>query len=87
MTIKAIGKTIKSPMLNKISNAIKKPIIKTFGSTIKKSVGMVHQNKNIIKNVACGLKEKYSRTRHNFGSKSIKYLREEGIKKFKSISP
>ena len=86
MAIKAIGKTIKSPMLNKISNAIKKPFIKKLGNTIKNSVSVVHRNKNTIKNVACSLQEKYLRSRHNFGSKSVKYLGEEVMKKFKPIT-
>ena len=70
MTFKAIGKTIKSSMLKQI------------GSTIKNSVNIFRHNKNIL----CSLQEKYLRTRHNFGSKSVKYLGEEGIKKFKHIT-
>ena len=48
---------------------------------------MFRQNKSTIKNLGCGLQEKYLRTRHNFGSKSVKYLGEEGIKKFKYTLP
>ena len=75
MTVKAIGDTIKSP------------IVKTFGNTIKSSVSMFRQNKNTIKNIACGLQEKYLKTSTNFGSKSVKYLKEEGIKKIKHMVP
>ena len=78
--IKAIGKTIKSPLLKQIGNTIKKPIIKTFDNTIKNSAGIFCRNKNTIKNLACGLQEKYLTARHNFGSKSVKYLTEERIK-------
>ena len=74
MAVKAIG------------NTIKKPIIQTFSNTIKNSVGIFRQNKNTIKNLAYGLQEKYMRTRHNFGSKPVKYLGQEGIKKFKHIT-
>ena len=87
MTVKAIGKTIKTPLLRQLCNNTKKPFIKTFGNTIKNSVGMFHRNKNTIKNLACGVQENYLKTIHNFGSKSIKYLREKRIQKFKSILP
>ena len=50
-------------------------------------MGMFLRDKNTIKSLACGLQEKYLRTRHNFGSKSVKYLGEEAIKKFKYIAP
>ena len=73
-TVKTLGKTIKSP------------IVKTFGNTIKNSVGMFRRNKSAIKNVGCGLQKKYLRIRHNFGSKSVKYLGEESIKKFKYMT-
>ena len=78
LTFKAISKTIKSPS------------IKTLSNTIKKSVNMFCQKKNTIKNFACGIQkqgEKLLRTRHNLGSRSVKYLREEGIKNFKYIAP
>ena len=74
MTAKTIGNTIKSP------------VVKTIGSTIKSSVKMFRQNKSTIKNLGCGLQEKYLRIRNNFGSKSVKYLGEEGIKKFKYMA-
>ena len=45
-------------------------------------MSIFRQNKNTIKNIAFSLQEKYLRTRHNFGSISIKYLREKWIKKF-----
>ena len=68
---------------------------------IKKSVGMLQRNKNTIKNCAFGLQEKYKITRHNIGnssikyfgkgknfsSRTVKYLEEEGIKKFRYIKP
>ena len=50
-------------------------------------MGMFRRNKNTIKNLACGLQEKYLRTRHNFGSKSVKYLGEQAIQKFKYMKP
>ena len=86
-TVKAIGNTIKSPLFRQIGNMIKKPIIKTFGNNIKNSLGMLNQNKNSIKNLACGLQKKYVRTMHNFGIKSVKYLGEQNIKKFKFVAP
>ena len=84
---KAIGSTIKSPLLKQVGATLKIPIIKTFGNTIKNSLSMFSRNKNSIKNLACGLQEKYLKTRHNFGSKTVKYLGEEGIKKFKHMAP
>ena len=50
MTVKAIGKTIKSPLLRKIGNTIKKPAMKTF-SNIKNSMEIFRRNKNTIKNL------------------------------------
>ena len=72
-TVKAIGKTIKSPLF--------KPI----GNTIKNSVDMIRHNKNIIKNSAFSLQEKYLKTRHNFQGKPVKYLGEEMINQFKHM--
>ena len=86
MTVKAIGKTIKSPLVIRIGNTIKNPIIKTFSNTIKKSVGIFHHNKNTIKNLACGLQEKYLKSRHSLGRHSVKYLGEKGVKKFEYVS-
>ena len=70
-----------------IGNTIKKPIIKTFANTIKKSLGMFRRNKNSIKNLSFGLEEKYLRIRHSFGKRPVKYLREGGIKKSKYTAP
>ena len=84
---KGIGKTIKNPQVTNIGNTIKKPIVKTFDITIKNSVGIIRRNKNAIKNLARGFQEQYLKARHNLGSKSIKYLGEEGIKKFKYMAP
>ena len=75
MTVKAISKTIK------------KPVLKTLDSAIKNSLGKFHQNKNTMKKIAYGIEEKYFGTRHNFASKSVKYLGEERIKNFKYIRP
>ena len=86
MAAKAIGNTIKSPLLRKIGSTIKKPVTKTFGN-IKNSMGMFRRNKNTIKNFACGIQEKCMRTTHNFGSKHVKYLGTEAIKKFKYMAP
>ena len=61
--------------------------VKTIGNAIKNPVGMFCQNKSTIKNIACGLQKKYLRTRNTFGSKSVKYLREEGIKICKYMTP
>ena len=47
---------------------------------------MFRQNKSTIKNIGCGFQEKYLIIRHNFGSKSVKYLGEEAIKKFKYMT-
>ena len=86
-TLKAIGKTIKNPLVKQVCNTIKKPVVKTFGNTIKNTVGMFGRNKNTVKNFAFGLQEKYQKTRHSFGSKSVKYLGEQTIQKFKYIAP
>ena len=53
--IKGLGKTIKNPLF------------KTIGNNIKNSVGMLRQNKNIIKNFAYGLAEKSA---HKFSFKA-----------------
>ena len=74
-TLKVLGKTMK------------KPVMKTFGDTIKKSVGMFSRNKNTIKNIASGFQEKYLSPGQNVGIKAVKYLRGEGIKKFKYVAP
>ena len=87
MAFKAIGKTIKSPLLKTISNTIKKPIAKTFANTVKKSVGMFSRNKSTIQNLAFGLQGKYLKTSHNFGSKHIKYLGAKAIKNLKYSTP
>ena len=73
-TLKTIRKTVKSPMFKTIGNTIKKPIIKTFGNTMKNSVGMFSLNKNTIKNVAFGMKEKYMQSGVIFRNKAMKYL-------------
>ena len=86
-TFKAIGKTIKTPLLQTIGNTIKMPMFKTFGNTMKNSVGMLRPNKNTIKKLACNVQEKYLSPRNNFGVRAVKYLGEEGIKKFKYIAP
>ena len=82
MALKAIGKTIKNPLLKNIVKTTKQSIIKTLDVTMKNSVNMFRLNKNTIKNVACGLDKKIYRIKHTLGSKSVKYLGEEGIKKF-----
>ena len=87
MTIKAISKTIKNPLLKQIDSTIKNPVFKTLDNTMKNSVGIFRRNKNTVKDLACGLQEKYLKIRHNFGSKPIKYLGEEAIKKFIYIAP
>ena len=87
VAFKAIGNIIKNPLLKTIGNTIKKPIIKTFGNTIKNSVGTFHRKKSTIKILACGLVDKQPNARHNFASKSVKYLGEVGIKKLKYIVP
>ena len=74
-TLKAIGKTIKSPL------------VRTIGNTIKKSVGMFNWKKNTIKNLACSLGGNYSKIKHNFGKKPVKYLGEQGIQILKSMAP
>ena len=70
-----------------ISNTIKKPVMKTIGNTIKKSVKIFNRKKNTVKNIAYGIGEKQLITKHNIGSRSVKYLGGEGIKKFKYIAP
>ena len=84
---KAIGKTIKSPLLKTIGNTIKKPIIKTFGNSMKNSVNNLRRSKKTIKTFACGLQEKYLRIGGNVGSMSVKYLGGESTKKFKYMVP
>ena len=87
ITAKAITKTIRTPLLRRISHAIKKPIMQTFVKNMKDSVNMVRQNKNTIKNFAYGLQEKYLKFSHNFASKSVKRLGGSAVQKFKSMTP
>ena len=47
IAFKAIGKSLKNPLL------------KNIGNTIKNSGSMFRRNKNTIKNLAYGLEEKY----------------------------
>ena len=75
ITVKAIGKTIKSPFLKQI------------GNYIKNSMGTFRQSKNTIKTLACSLQGKYLKNVHKFGNKSVKYLGAEGIEKFKYTAP
>ena len=86
-TLKTIGNTVKSPVFKQVGNNIKKPIVTTFGNTIKNSVDMFRRNKNTIKNIAFGFQEKQMTTKHYFGSKTVKYLGEAGIKNFKYKAP
>ena len=87
MSFKAIGKTIKIPLLKTISNTIKKPIATKFGNSMKNSVIMFRRNKSTVKNLACGFKEKYLKTVHNYGSNSVKHLGVESTKKIKYTTP
>ena len=89
VTLKAISKTVKSPLFKQI------------GNTIKNSVSIFQKKKNTIKNLAFGLQEKFIRTKHNLGnstiknlnegdnfvSKTVKYLQKEAIQKFKYMKP
>ena len=71
-------------LLKTIGNTIKNPVLKTIGNNIKKSMGMFRRNKNHIKNTS-GLQEKYLRSSHNVGKKSVRYLVKEETTK--SIPP
>ena len=73
--------------LKVIGNTMKKPITKTFGNTIKNTVSMISRSKNTIKKLAFVPQDKYLATKHNIGVRAIKYLGEEGIKKFKYVAP
>ena len=84
---KAIGKTLKNPLIKTVDNTIKKPIFKTIGNSIKNSGSMFRWTKNTIKNFAYGLEGKYLKTKYNFGSKPVKYLGEKWIKKIKYTTP
>ena len=84
---KAIGKTIKTPLLKTIGNTKKMPVFKKFSNTMKNSLSMLRINKNIVKNVACGVQEKYLTSRHNLGIRAVKYLGEKGITNFKYLTP
>ena len=86
-TLKTIGNAIKNPFFKKIGNTIKKPVFKTFGNTIKNPMGMFRRNKNTIKNLAYGLQEKYLKSKHYPGNKSVKYLKKEAINFFKFTAP
>ena len=86
MAFKAISKTINNPLIKKVANNIKQPITKAIGNTVKKSAFMFHQQKNTMKNLACGIGEMCSRTKHAINS-PVKYLGEEGVKKFKYLAP
>ena len=85
LLLKTIGNTIKNPMVKTFDKTIKvSPMLKTIGNNIKKSMGMFQRNKNQIKNTN-GLQEKYLRSSHNVGKKSIEYLVKEETTK--SIPP
>ena len=74
MAFKAIGKTIKNKMIKKISN------------NSRNSMSMFFRDQSSIKNRIFGFEkkyEKYWRTSHNVGSKSVKYLRENRVYKSK----
>ena len=74
MAFKAIGKTIKNPVISRICNTIIKPM------------GMLRRQKNIIKNFNYGFEKggkKIMKIGHNFGARSVKYLGEQGIQKHK----
>ena len=86
-TLKVFGKTIKSPLVKKFISATRNPIVKTFGNTIKKTAGMFRRNKNTIKNISFNLQAKYSKIHLNFGSRSMKLLGKEGIKKVRCMTP
>lgn len=70
--VKTLGKTIKSPMM------------KTFSNNMKKSIGILQRNKNTMKNVAYGFKEKQLIPKHSF---VVKQLGGSTIKSVKSTSP
>ena len=73
--------------LKTIGNTIKNPIFKTFGNTMKNSMGILCRSKNTIKTFASNLEKKYLISHNNFASRSIKYLSEQGIRKFKYTLP
>ena len=81
MTIKALGKTLKNPLIKTLGKTIKKPMITTICNPIKNSMKVLRWTKNTIRNFAYGLEGNYLRTRNNFSFKSIKYLEEQQIKK------
>ena len=87
MAAKAIGKTIKNPQFKNISNAIKKPMVKAIGNPIKNSVDMFRQTKGTIKTLANGLEQGVLKTKHNFGTRSVKFFEGGAVKKFKHGAP
>ena len=50
-------------------------------------MGIINLNKNTVKNFACGFQQKYLIPKYNLGIRSVKYLKEGVIKKFKYVAP
>ena len=84
---KAVGKTIKTPLIKTIGSTTKIPIFQTFGNTMKNSFNMFRRNKNAVKTLACGIQEKCLTSKHNVAIRAVKYLGASSIKKFKYIAP
>ena len=87
MTFKAINKVMKDPLVRKVVNTIKKPIAKAIGNTVNNSMGIFQRQKSNVKNLSCRIGDFCFKTKNSIGSSSVGYLRNEGIKKFKSIRP
>ena len=73
--------------LKAIGNTIKNPIVKKFGNTMKNSMNLLCRNKNTIKTLAYNLEKKYFIASNKLGSKSAKLLGGQGVVNFKRMAP
>ena len=73
--------------LKAIGSTIKRPIMKTVNNTIKSSLGMFRHKKHNIKNLVFDLEKnlgKYFKTRHSVKSRFVQDLGKDGFNKYKA---
>lgn len=87
IAFKAIGSTMKSPILKTLGDTIKKPVMNTIGNTIKNSAGILNRKKQTIKNLVFGLKEKQLNLGCKLGIESVNHIGKKSIKEIRYITP